>query len=123
MIISWDAHLYNPLLLLNNGIFLHTMVNGHFFRLEEDNDEYINNYYHLDPPPQGVSLNIIKKARLKRKRNNASLAFGKTSAGIVWCFLGALSHYLYTFSQCIYPTDFFNRSLGEIIALVWSREA
>ena len=34
--------------------------------------------------------------------DNASLAFGRTSAGIVWCFLGALWHYLCTFSVCIY---------------------
>ena len=33
--------------------------------------------------------------------NKASLSFGRTSAGIEWCFLGALWHYLYTFSMYI----------------------
>ena len=39
-------------------------------RLEEENDEYeideyIKNYYLLNPPPPGVSLDIIKEAKLK----------------------------------------------------------
>ena len=54
--------------------FFQTNVNWHFFllRLEEENDEYendefIKNYYHLNPPPPGVSLDIIKEAKIKNK--------------------------------------------------------
>ena len=35
------------------------------------------------------------------KLNNASLAFGRTSAGSVWCFLGALWHNPSTCLMCI----------------------
>ena len=38
---------------------------------------------------------------LKTQIYNASLAFGRTSAGNVWCFFGALLHHLYTFCMCI----------------------
>ena len=34
--------------------------------------------------------------------NNASLSFGRTSAGIVWFFWGALRHYLCTLCVCIH---------------------
>ena len=62
--------------VLEKRYFFQTIVNWHFFllRLEEENDEYendeyIKNYYHLNPPPPGVSLDIIEEAKLKRKKN------------------------------------------------------
>ena len=61
--------------VLEKRYFFQTIVNWHFFllRLEEENDEYendefIKNYYHLNPPPPGVSLDIIKEAKLNWKK-------------------------------------------------------
>ena len=62
--------------VLKKRYFFHTIVNWHFFllRLEEENDEYendeyIKNYYHINPTPPGVCLDIIEEAKLKRKKN------------------------------------------------------
>ena len=47
-------------------------------------------------------MSSVKKVHIisRFRDNNASLEFGRTSAGIVWCFLGALQHYLRTLCLC-----------------------
>ena len=47
-------------------------------------------------------LKSVRESMLQRIRNKASLSFGRTSAGIVWFFLGALRHYLCTLCVCIH---------------------
>ena len=42
-----------------------------------------------------------------KKMNIASLEFGRTLAGSVWCFLGALCHNLHTFLMCINKIMYF----------------
>ena len=52
-------------------------------------------------------------------QNNASLAFGRTSAGSVWCFLGALWHNLRTFLICINKIMSFVTEIGRTLSYLF----
>ena len=58
-----------------------------------------------------------------RRINNSSLAFGRTSAGIVWCFWG-LCDTTCPLLVCVYSSDyeFCNWWLGEDIVFIFPRE-
>ena len=116
-------NLFTPLYLQNNttyknryflakpftssGIFYNSSSRLKFIKALLSTNRYLKScsfcsmtFYNLLTHHLSACPNLIsERATL---RNNASLSFGRSSAGIEWCFLGASWHYLYTFSIYIH---------------------